>query len=102
MEFAFVEPNGELSVQKKAQYRPLTPGDLGMPAKPEGLAVELIMDGEIIKNNLRSNNLSEEWLVSALSARGISNYKDVVYACLSTKGDLFLDTCNDSMPGVKN
>lgn len=97
VEFAVVEPNGELSVLKKSQYRPLVPADLKIPTKYEGLAIELIMDGQIIEKNLRENNLSKEWLTTTLAKYGITDLKDVAYACLSTKGTLYFDMYRDQI-----
>lgn len=95
IEFAVVEPNGELSVLKKSQYRPLAPTDLKITTRYEGLAIELIMDGQIIEKNLRENKLSKEWLTTTLAKYGITDLKDVAYACLSTKGTLYFDTYKD-------
>ncbi|ABO49109.1 protein of unknown function DUF421 [Desulforamulus reducens MI-1] len=97
VEFAIVEPNGELSVFKKSQYRPLIPADLKIPTKYEGLAIELIMDGQVIEKNLRENNLSMEWLTTALSQHRITDLKDVAYACLSTNGTLYFDLYKDKI-----
>lgn len=96
VEFAMVEPNGELSVQKKSQYRALTPNDLKIPTRDEGLAIELIMDGEIMHSNLQNYNLTQEWLDKTLSNHGIDSPNKVVYACLSTRGSLYFDLYNDN------
>lgn len=45
--------------------------------------------------NLRKNNLSKEWLTTYLAQFGIENFKDVSYACLSTKGTLYFDLYKD-------
>ncbi|MGQ9512182.1 DUF421 domain-containing protein [Thermodesulfitimonas sp.] len=57
VEFAVAEPNGSLSVLPKADKRPVTPADLGIPTKYEGVPSELVVDGVIIKQNLKQNNL---------------------------------------------
>lgn len=95
VELAIIEPNGDLSVLKKTQSRCITPADLQIPTQYEGLALELIMDGEIIEKNLRENNLSREWLTAALAQYGVTNPKDVAYACLSTKGSIYFDMYMD-------
>ena len=99
VELAIIEPNGDLSVLKKSQYRPVTPADLKIPTQYEGLAIELIMDGQVIEKNLRENNLSRAWLTTALVQYGITNPKDVAYACLSTKGTIYFDMYKD---GINN
>ncbi|QEK11527.1 DUF421 domain-containing protein [Crassaminicella thermophila] len=93
--FAIFEPNGELSVQLKSQNRPLTPQDLNIDTNQEGIAVEIILDGKIIENNLKINNLSKEWVYEALKKRGIKDIKEVAFAALSTNGKLYVDLYND-------
>lgn len=95
VELAIIEPNGDLSVLKKSQYRPVTPADLKISTQYEGLAIELIMDGQVIEKNLQENNLSRVWLTTALAQYGITNPKDVAYACLSTKGTIYFDMHKD-------
>ena len=68
-----------------------------IPTKYEGLAIELIMDGQVIEKNLRENNLSMEWLTTALSQHRITDLKDVAYACLSTNGTLYFDLYKDKI-----
>lgn len=46
VEFAIMEPNGSLSFLPKSQKRPLTPSDLNMPTGYEGVATELVVDGD--------------------------------------------------------
>ncbi len=47
VEYAVLETSGELSVVLKSSKRPVTPEDLGLPTKYEGLPVPLIFDGHI-------------------------------------------------------
>lgn len=95
VENAIVERNGKLSVQKKSQNRPLEPADLDIPTKYEGLAIEVIMDGQILDKNLIENQITKDWLISTLTKNGVNNLQDVYYACLSTKGTLYFDNRND-------
>lgn len=53
------------------------------------------MDGQVVEKNLRENNLSRVWLNTALAQYGITNLKDVAYACLSTKGTIYFDMNKD-------
>ncbi|MEW6183219.1 MAG: DUF421 domain-containing protein [Bacillota bacterium] len=91
VEFAVAEPNGELSVLPKTQKRPLTPQDLSVPTKYEGVPSELIVDGVVILQNLVQNHLTEEWLLKELEKQGVFSIKDVVYASLDTEGKLYVD-----------
>ncbi|MED4015593.1 MULTISPECIES: DUF421 domain-containing protein [Sutcliffiella] len=93
--FAIVETNGTLTVLKKPQFRNVTRQDLMLAVKPEQkLPIELIMDGEVIKENLEQNNLSFSWLQSELKKRNLTK-KEVVYAVMAANGNLYFDTFRD-------
>ena len=90
--FAIIETNGTLTVLKKPQFRNVTRQDLMIPITPEyKLPIELIMDGEVIKENLEQNNLTESWLQSELKKRNLVQH-DVLYAVLSGNGNMYVDT----------
>ncbi len=95
VEFAVAEPNGELSVLLKSQKRPVTPEDLQIPTKYEGMSTELVMDGVVIKQNLVQNGLTEEWLFGELEKRGITKIENVTLATLDTQGNLYIDLRRD-------
>ena len=95
VEFAVLEPSGELSVQLKSQNRPLTPQDLHIATPYEGLATELILDGKVIEQNLRRKDLSQDWLNRKLKEKGIENAQEVAFAALATNGNLYVDLYHD-------
>lgn len=88
IEFAILETSGHLSIIPKSQKRPLTPEDLTLPTKYEGLPVTLIIDGFLFRNNLARINLSEDWLQSELGKFGVKSIKEVLFAHLDTEGKL--------------
>lgn len=90
VEFAILETDGELSVQLKSQKRPLTPSDLHIPTQYQGLSANLIIDGNIMRDNLRLVNLDEEWLKKKLLQRNITSEKEVLLAALDTEGGLYI------------
>ncbi len=100
VEYAILEPNGQLSVLPKSQKRPVTPEDLQVSTNYEGVEVELIQDGEIIYQNLSQDNLDLNWLEQQLRQQGVTDLNQVVYAGLDTRGKFFLDTKRDG--GVQN
>lgn len=89
IEFGVLETNGQLSVIPKSQKRPVTPEDLGVETSYEGLPTPLIVDGYVDEQNLRQIGLDVNWLLGELAQRGISSPRDVLYASLDTKGNLF-------------
>src|SRR5690606_35132866 len=94
VEFAIVEPGGQLSVLKKSQLLPATPADLNIPTSYKGPATELIVDGHIVHANLEQLGLTEAWLVEQVRGRG-HEMADVYYAELDTQGNLYIDLHDD-------
>lgn len=90
VEFAVLEPHGQLSVLKKSQYLPLTPDDMNLSTKYKGLSTEIIKDGQVLEQNLKQNNLTWDWLEQELKKRNISNISDIIYAALNTSGVLYV------------
>nr|WP_249168618.1 YetF domain-containing protein [Alkaliphilus sp. B6464] len=52
---------------------------------------EIIVDGKIIKHNLKELNLNEEWPTTKLKQNNIANIEDVFYAEVQSDGTLFID-----------
>ncbi len=94
VEFAVLEPSGQLSVLKKSQHRPVTPADLNLPTPYEGLGTALISDGQIRERNLKMVGLDETWLQRELSHRGLS-LPEIMLAQLDTSGQLYIDLRDD-------
>lgn len=60
--YAILENNGKLSVTPQAQYKPLTPADLQIPAEESGIAHAIVVDGVIKKEALDGMGQNEAWL----------------------------------------
>lgn len=95
VEFALFEANGKLSVLKKSQKQPVTPGDLCMPTQYDGLPTVLISDGILLKDALSSLRLSNAWLQYQLGKKNIKDISEVSLAQLDTKGNLYVDLKGD-------
>lgn len=90
VEFAVMETGGNVSVLLKSQKRPVTPSDLQVPTHYQGLSTNLVIDGELIKENLEYVGLDEKWLNDELAKRNVSSMKDVLLATLDTEGGLYI------------
>lgn len=85
---AILEENGKISFLPKASERPATPNDLGIQVKEEYLVSNLIIDGNVMKNNLKSSGKDETWLNRQLSANGVKSVKDVLLATCDINNNL--------------
>lgn len=95
VEFAIFEAGGKLSIQKKPQKRTVTTGDLNITAQYAGLPVNLILDGILLEDALRSLNLTKAWLQHQLGKQKIKNITQVSLAQIDTKGNLYVDLKGD-------
>lgn len=90
VEYAILETNGKVSVLKKAALQTPTKQDLKVATHDVHLATTLINDGDIIYDNLKEKNLTEEWLVEELHKQDYSSPKEVFYAEYIKDKQLFL------------
>lgn len=80
VEYAVLEPNGEVSILPKPEYRPLTPNDMKIKVNKEGLCSNVIIDGKIMHNNLKNINKDEKWLNKTLKVKGYSDISKILLA----------------------
>lgn len=80
VEYAILETNGDLSVLQKAPYQSPTKQDLSVSLSQPEIAMYVINDGEMIKDNLLEINMTEEWLFEELKRQNINDIKEVFYA----------------------
>ncbi len=95
VEFALFEPGGKISIQKKASKQPLTPEDINLTSKYNGMPTNLIMDGILLTDALQSMKLSKAWLQHQLNKQNIKDISDISLAQLDTMGNLFVDLKGD-------
>jgi len=101
VEFALVEANGDLSVQKKSQQDYLKPIDSKTATPYRGLSTPLIYEGQLDQEMLSRASLNEQWLIEELHRQKISSIKDVFYAELDTEGNLYASPINPHIPEQK-
>lgn len=95
VEIAILEPDGKLSVLKKAEKSSLTVEDMNIKKPKTGMMVELILDGTILSNHLLQIKKDERWVIEQLKSRNIYNIKDVVFAGVQADGQIYVVTKND-------
>lgn len=98
VEFAMLEPTGQMSVFLKHDQETLTKGDLGIkPAQPvrsvtyKGLPIPLILDGKVRPEALRKIGQNELWLKREIRKYGIKDIKDVSFCSIDDQGIVYLD-----------
>jgi len=100
VDFAIIEPNGQLSVLKKAEFEPLTAKDMNISKTSTGISTELIYDGMLISENLRQLNKDKQWIIKQLKKQGIKSISEVFLATLTPSGSLYVDKYEDHIKKV--
>ena len=97
VDFAIIEPNGQLSVLLKPEHLPLTPKDMKIQVSPSGISTELVYDGILIEENLTQLNKDKAWLLKELKKQGIHDISEVFLATLNPAGSLYVDKYEDHL-----
>lgn len=80
---AIMEPNGTISFLPFEDSRPATVGDLGLQKQQSRMAYNLIMDGQIMEESLRSAGISRRRLDAECKKNGFSSVSDVFLATVN-------------------
>lgn len=92
IDYAIFEPNGELTIFKKAEKQNTVKEDLNIISNKQFyVPTQIIIYGIIIKNNLKELNLTYDWVYDQLNNNGVDKIADVLYAELQPDGSLYID-----------
>lgn len=90
VEYAYLEPNGTISVIPKAKNQPITPSDLDFKVNEKGIEHIVVSDGVCDKEELKKIGFDEAWLEKTLKADGIKNICDVFYMSVNDSHDTYI------------
>lgn len=88
---AILEPNGKISFEAKDKNKPLTKKDINVKLKDSPIVYNIIIDGEIVKANLKHLNKDINWLNHELKVLG-HKLEDILLMTLDSneKIDIYL------------
>ena len=92
VEIAILEPDGKLSVLKKAEQTTVTVGDMNIKKSKTGMMVDIVLDGNILSSHLSLIQKDEKWVMSQLKTRNIDNIKDVIFAGVQPDEQIYIVT----------
>lgn len=78
IEYAVLEASGDISILPKSESRAVTPEDMKLKVKKEGLCSNIIIDGKIMKENLKSIGKTKEWLMKQLKVKGFKDLSNIL------------------------
>lgn len=95
VELAILEPDGKLSVLKKAEKTAVTADDINIKKPKTGMMIDIILDGNILFTHLPQIKKDENWVTEQLKLRNIQNIEDVVLASIQADEQMYIVTKND-------
>ncbi|MGM7722091.1 DUF421 domain-containing protein [Metabacillus sp. Hm71] len=96
VEFALLEPTGDLSVMLKKENQPLTPKDVNLTVASVKEPQTVIMDGEILDEPLATIGRSRSWLKTEIEKQGVT-IENVFLGQLDSDGQLTIDLFDDKL-----
>jgi len=96
VEFAVMEPSGDINVLLTKENQQLTPKHLGIKVGPEQEPQAVIMDGNIMDEPLATIGLSREWLKTELEKLGVA-IENVFLGQVDSYGQLYVDLFDDQI-----
>jgi uncharacterized membrane protein YcaP (DUF421 family) len=96
VEFATLEPSGDLSVMLKKEHQPLTANTMGIMLSNERQSETVIMDGIIQDEPLAKAGKSREWLHTELDKIGVTK-ENVFLAQADSYGELTVDLYDEKV-----
>ncbi len=100
IEYAVMEVNGTISVLQKPIYKPTTCKDMKVKVEPTSIQANIIIDGEIMYNNLKKLNKTEQWLLKSLKVQGYNNIKDILLCTMDLNNKLTIYKGNESVEPI--
>lgn len=96
VEFAVLEPTGDVSVLLKKDKQPLTPKTAAVDVGMESVPQTVIMDGIVMDEPLTAMGLNRNWLHTELEKVGVAP-ENVFIAQVDSTGQLYLDLFDDAI-----
>ncbi|RAS75446.1 DUF421 domain-containing protein [Priestia endophytica] len=96
VEFAVLEPTGDLSVLLKKENQPVTAKDLNIKVASIKEPQTVIMDGEILDEPLSTVGRSRHWLKTELEKQGVT-IENVFLGQVDSYGQLTIDLFDDKL-----
>ncbi|MBO8173369.1 MAG: DUF421 domain-containing protein [Bacillaceae bacterium] len=93
IDYALLEPTGEISIIPKKDLAPLTPRHLNLNVEYQGLPLSVVVEGKIQEKNLELIHKDKTWLMERLAELGVEDLEQILYASVNDKDhSLTVDT----------
>lgn len=96
VEYAVIEPDGQVNALLKDQYQPITLAQLGISIPTEAEPQTVILDGKIMDEPLATAGFGRQWLNTELEKQGVS-LENVYLGQVDGYGQLYVDLYDDKI-----
>lgn len=96
VEFAVLEPNGDINVLLKKENQPITPKDIQLQVAPEKEAKTVISEGQILDEALGETVFNRAWLKAELEKLNVA-LDNVFIGQIDSYGKLTVDIYDDKI-----
>ncbi len=92
VQYAIMETTGKISVMPKSEFAPVTNNDLNKEVDETFLPINLVMEGQIVKDNLPTAKVDENFITKFIIEKIGKNakVKNVLIFTLDKQGNVFL------------
>ena len=88
VEYAILETSGQISVIQKPDKRTTTPADFNILPEYEGIPYDLVVDGKVMNDNLKSLGKNYKWLEEQVAKFGLKP-EEAIVVTIDGKGQIF-------------
>lgn len=88
---AILETSGKLSVLLKASRQAITAADMNLSPQNQNICANIIIDGKMMKENMKQMNINETWLNNELGKNNIGSASEVMLATCDANHILHVD-----------
>jgi len=98
IQYAIMETTGKMSVMPKSGFSPVTNNDLNKKTEDSFLPINLVCDGQLMKNNLPIAKVDENFIKKYISRKIGKNakIKEVLLFTIDKQGKVYLQMKNGS------
>lgn len=96
IDYGILEVNGNLSILPKSENKPVTNKNMKIKTEKSSLCANIIIDGKIMKNNLKNMKKDIKWLEKELRIRGIEK-DDILLTTLDSNEKLSIYLKNEDI-----
>lgn len=104
--YGILEPSGNLSILPLQETQSVSKADLeygpDLSEQGQGPYTELVLDGSIDQDKLRSSGHDLGWLEAQIRKHGGRGLKDVMYFAVNKQGEIIIDTTRERQTSDDN